>query len=256
MIYDCFLFWKELDILEIRMEILDPVVDVFVIVESDKTFSGKDKDLFYLKNADRFKKFWPKIRHFVIRDTPVLSDGDRWKLETFQRNSILKALQKNSPLDEDYVMISDVDEIPNPEKVKNRLCGVYKMLRYDYFLNTRVNQIWMGTYGCKADRFKSGLMTAEEGRRNRFKMNPIDDGGWHFSWIGSSEMMREKIEAFSHSEYDNDGIKNDIDMRIETLTDIMGRNNERMVVVPISADHLPNFLVEKKERYSKLFYLP
>lgn len=248
MVYDCFLFWKELDLLEIRLNVLNRVVDQFVIVESTKSFSGNKKELYYLNNIERFAPFRDKIRHIIVDDMPEFS-GDRWALETFHRNALVRGIDTGA---DDYVMISDLDEIPNPEKVAERKHGVYIMRRYDYFLNAMVSQPWYGTYAQSASYFKNA--TPEDGRRSRGSMDPILNGGWHFSWIGSKELAKEKIEAFSHAEYDNDSIKNMIGRRIETLTDIMGRNNERMEIAPVSEQFLPAYLVQNQSKYAGLFY--
>jgi len=115
-IYDCFTFYNELDILEMRLNILDSDVDYFVLVEATTTYSGKEKKLIYDENKFRFKKFENKIIHIIVRDMPEVTKENRWELESFQRNAIMRGLTKCSP--DDVIMISDVDEIPNPVEIR------------------------------------------------------------------------------------------------------------------------------------------
>jgi beta-1,4-mannosyl-glycoprotein beta-1,4-N-acetylglucosaminyltransferase len=118
-IFDCFTFFNELEILDIRLNTLNDYVDYFVLVEATKTHSGKEKELYYLKNKEKFKKFEDKIIHVIVDDMPERKEGQdevsyRWQLENFQRNAIMRGL-KNCK-DDDIIIISDADEIPNPKK--------------------------------------------------------------------------------------------------------------------------------------------
>jgi beta-1,4-mannosyl-glycoprotein beta-1,4-N-acetylglucosaminyltransferase len=113
-IYDCFTFFNELDLLEMRLNILNNYVDYFVLVEATKTFSGKPKELYYLKNKEKFNKFSHKIIHITVDDMPEIKDNNRWELESFQRNAIIRGLTNCQS--DDVILISDIDEIPDPEK--------------------------------------------------------------------------------------------------------------------------------------------
>jgi hypothetical protein len=90
MVYDCFQFFNELDTLEIRLEELYPVVDKFIICESTKTHSGKNKPLRYIENADRYKKYADKIKYLVFSDCPP--DATSWQLENNQRRYMINGL--------------------------------------------------------------------------------------------------------------------------------------------------------------------
>lgn len=114
-IYDCFTFYNELDLLELRLNILNDKVDFFVLVEASKTHSGEDKDLIFEANKKRFDKFLDKIVHIKIDDMPKLMNGNRWALENFQRNAIMRGLSDCKY--DDIVIISDLDEIPNLENI-------------------------------------------------------------------------------------------------------------------------------------------
>ena len=130
MVYDCFPFFNELDLLRLRLNTLDPYVDRFVIEESTRTFSGEPKELLFAKHRDLFAPFLDKIDYIVVDDDVVLEDGttpspsaSRYVTEVpgqplphrrdyFQKNHLMDALQGLT--DEDVVIFGDLDEIPNP----------------------------------------------------------------------------------------------------------------------------------------------
>ena len=110
-IYDCFSYWDEDLLLDLRLNILNEHVDYFVIVEGNKTWQNNSKKLRF--NIKKFSKFKNKIIYIPVEDMP---DGDNPYLrENFQRNCILRGLINTK--DEDYIMISDADEIPDRKSV-------------------------------------------------------------------------------------------------------------------------------------------
>src|ERR1700679_2349278 len=106
MIYDCFTFFNELDILEIRLNVLKNVVDKFVLVEATRTFQGKEKNLFFEENKIRFKEFEDRIIHIVIDTYPVNEGNSAWFLEDYQRNMIMDGLKNCTEYDR--ILVSDV----------------------------------------------------------------------------------------------------------------------------------------------------
>lgn len=136
-IVDCFTFFNELELLEFRLEELNDYVDHFVIVEGTRTFSGEIKPLFFENNKERFSKFLHKIMYVVVDDMPYderealphITDGElnsnynlkaqqAWVRELFQRNCIMRGVEALNLADTDYIIISDCDEITNPELLK------------------------------------------------------------------------------------------------------------------------------------------
>ena len=113
MIYDCFPFFNEVDLLRFRIEMLDSFVDRFVIVEANKTQSGMYKPFYFDEVKDSFAKWMDKIIHIKVTDAPALQYKGDWSIEFFQRNCILRGLIHCNP--EDLILISDVDEMPNPD---------------------------------------------------------------------------------------------------------------------------------------------
>ena len=113
-VYDCFTFYNEFELLELRLNSLYDVVDYFVIVEGTKTQSNQPKELNFPKRKDEFQKFSSKIRYIVFNadNIPYTGVGD-WSIEVSQRNAIMLGLPDANP--EDLVFISDLDEIPAPD---------------------------------------------------------------------------------------------------------------------------------------------
>jgi beta-1,4-mannosyl-glycoprotein beta-1,4-N-acetylglucosaminyltransferase len=114
MVYDTFIFFNELELLELRLNELSDVVDRFILVEATRTFTNKPKPLYYAENKHLFSKFNHKITHIIVEDLP--ESDNPWILERFQRNCISRGF--NNMSDDDIIMISDTDEIPRAEIVK------------------------------------------------------------------------------------------------------------------------------------------
>ena len=112
MIYDCFMYFDEDMLLDLRLNVMNKFVDFFVIVESKYTHQGKVKDK--KLNLSDFKKFKDKIIH--IYNESKFENYNSWEKENFQRNLIMEGINKAKP--DDYILISDLDEIPNLKKYK------------------------------------------------------------------------------------------------------------------------------------------
>jgi beta-1,4-mannosyl-glycoprotein beta-1,4-N-acetylglucosaminyltransferase len=106
-IYDCFSFYNEVDLLEIRLEELYDHVDHFVISEAGTTHSGKPKDFILLDNWERFKPWADKIIHVKVDDMPGVIDGNCWHNERHQRNCLERGLVDAT--DDDILLVGDVD---------------------------------------------------------------------------------------------------------------------------------------------------
>jgi len=206
LVYDCFIFFNELELLEIRLNELYDEVDHFVLVESIETFRGNVKPLYFQENKHLFKKFEDKIIHVVLRAN--IPTNDPWDREKFQRNQIIRGLKK-CKLD-DIIMISDVDEIPRREMIgiiKERIFEnpaspitcLQKMYKINF--NREYPEMWKGT---TAITFGSLLKKTPEQlrRRKRYRAPTLDDAGWHFSSMGNHAQYVTKLESFSHSEED------------------------------------------------------
>jgi beta-1,4-mannosyl-glycoprotein beta-1,4-N-acetylglucosaminyltransferase len=257
-IYDIFTFNNELEMLDIRLNILNDYVDYFIIVESTETFSGFEKPLYYSLNKERFSKFSDKIIHYVIKDTPVdfndtncdqkvlhmASNSDNvthehlcWLKEFYQKELIKNALVDLK--DDDICFISDIDEVWNYKIEYNIGDGIYKPkinLCYINYLNVRTDEDWTFFTGPIVTKYRNIKNECLNHLRTQRKMNHkyifIEDGGWHFNALGGVE---KKIESFKHPVYTHEYMKS------------------RESGSRIDETDLPEFLLKNKEKYNKFF---
>lgn len=207
MIVDSFTFFNELDLLELRLEELYNVVDKFVLVEASKTQSLLDKPFYFEENKLRYSKFLDKIIHVKVTNCPDNS-SNLWEMENFQRNCISRGLNEINLNDEDWVLISDLDEIPKSafikkiNEIENADLFSIEMQFSAYFLNLKAShRKWIGTV---ASKFKNIRSRDIQFFRNVKDSLPLaKDSGWHFSWLGGYEKIYEKakscIEPFDKS---------------------------------------------------------
>ncbi len=204
-VFDCFLFSDELLLLEFRLRLLDPVVDRFVIVEADRTFQGRAKPFIFLENRLRFAQWEEKIIHVPVADLP---DTDAlWAREQHQRRAILRGLREASP--NDIVVISDVDEIPNPEAIRNlrREPPTTHVALDMQFLNFCVDlaapQEWSRAKACLA----KDLLDPELLRNTPPPEPVLWAAGWHLSWLMPEVTAVSKLESYSHTENNREPLK-------------------------------------------------
>lgn len=258
-IYDCFLFFNELDLLEVRLNEMQDVVDHFVIVEAEETFRGNPKELHFPKQQERFKKFADKIIYVPIKGHYVANTP--WKRERYQRDQILQGLK--SCREQDIVLISDVDEIVRHNKVseiakplllKEATAVVCNQKMYSGHLN-RFHSLWNGTVAmCYSDvkrlspknvrklRHINPKRIAEFGVA---KILQVEDAGWHFSSIGSVAQYLEKIQAFSHTRLDNEDYT-----RTENLIEVL----RSCPVVPLDAT-FPDYILQNQPYFRQIGFL-
>jgi beta-1,4-mannosyl-glycoprotein beta-1,4-N-acetylglucosaminyltransferase len=223
------MFNDELDLLDIRMNLLYPFVEKFVIVESDRTHSGLPKDLVFLKNQNRFKKFSSKIMHLQYIGGEVANGTNAWGNENGQRNKILEALIIAKPSDS-LLFISDADEIPKPEKLIEAKCiccrtgnpVVLNLFNCMYYFNLASDVPYKGAYLYNPEkakdfqaRFGNTLFFPTDIRWHASAVGyesdfiSIDAAGWHFSTVGGIDRIREKISSYAHLEFNTEEIKSE-----------------------------------------------
>ena len=242
---DSFLLNTEIDLLELRLNILDPVMDKFVIVESTVEFSGRPKPLYYGDNKERFAPWKDKIKHVIIDDTPD-SGPNRWPREYFQRDAIIRGLRGCKT--NDLVFMSDVDEIPDPEVVKLNRHGGYHQVYSMYYANTiRMEENWVGTTAMYYFQYQH--MGCQRVRDNRYNFQRVDPGGWHFAYLMTSQEIRNKLGAFAHAEWDIPQIHTAIEQRITNLSDLFGVHKTPLKVLDVSSGHFPQYLTDNQQKY-------
>ena len=277
-IYDCFCYFNEDLLLSLRLETLDGVVDKFVMSEATHTHRGNPKPLNF--NPAQFERFSDKIVYLVVDDLP-LNLGNALANEVHQRNALLRGL--TDAADDDWVIISDVDEIPNPDALRQyrpwNLYGTLIQNFYHYYLNNLA--VKKGDQGKRREWIRAKITTA--GHLRNFFGTPqnlriyqrtrgaaglfhylqrkllhqrIRNGGWHFSWLMTPEQIIEKLSCFSHTEYDTPEIKNVDNMlaAIRNGRDIMGKGEQFRLV---EIDHtFPRYLQENLDRFRDWYVEP
>lgn len=250
MVYDCFQFFNELDILKIRLHVLNPVVDRFVISEATETFSGLKKPLYYEENRELFAEFADKIIHVVVEDTP---EGDTHYRDTFQKNAVTRGLAGCN--DDDIIIFSDLDEIPNPDKIQEILQNFQKDKIYHFaqrlfycYLNMEevsgnllsyagefeevTRKKWIGSKMLSYQLLREQNLLLGELRFPERKAIGIrvEDGGWHFGYMGGhgekdiKKRVQEKVVSAAHQEYNSKHVLSQVTDQIKDGKDIFGRD--------------------------------
>ncbi|TAG57582.1 MAG: hypothetical protein EAZ27_02560 [Cytophagales bacterium] len=238
-IYDCFTFFNELDLLEIRLNELANVADFFVLVEANFTHQGNPKSYYFEENKSRYSSFLDKIIHIKVDDIPendILNTDKNWNLEHFQRNAIERGLTLAH--ENDIIIISDIDEIPKKEIIKNITFNekpiiILLMNFYYYFVDLQAkysfswkyyflgkflnitkyrykhinNTFWQASVILKKKDLISPQHCRDLLKKYHFDVNYIKNSGWHFSYLGGIDKIITKLESFAHAEFNENKFK-------------------------------------------------
>ncbi|NGX26173.1 MAG: hypothetical protein K940chlam6_00086 [Chlamydiae bacterium] len=238
-VYDCFPFFNEIELLQIRLDELDDVVDYFVLVESIETQRGGPKKLYFEENKDLFAPYLHKIIHVVIDEKHP--EFEMWEREHYQRNAIMRGLKKCK--DRDIIMISDLDEIPRKyllrhiraEMERRSAIGVtFEMILYRYHLNRPdpIVPLCDGTVATTFAQLKE--KNPQYIRDKRGKFWKFKNAGWHFTWMGGKERVRQKM----HSVVDG----TDKEVTDESIDNMINS----VPIIPID-ETFPSYVIEHEE---------
>jgi beta-1,4-mannosyl-glycoprotein beta-1,4-N-acetylglucosaminyltransferase len=219
---DACILYNEIDLLKLRLEELWDQVDFFVVVEADSTFAGQSKPYFFLDHRAQFRPYKDKLIYRAIANLPPIPRPDeeaRWLRESVQRGAITGVISELNLSPNDIVVLSDVDEIPRPDRVE-RLPQFLIELEYAIFVQANfrgyVNNAssaalnganWTGSVASRVRTFlREGAQQIRYGnnKSGRILVNRstdycyIDGGGWHFSSFGGPEAFWLKAANFSH----------------------------------------------------------
>lgn len=249
MLIECFPFFNELDLLELRLNITDSYVDYWVISESRKTFSGLDKPLYLKDNLDtRYSKFKDKIIHVEYNCC-----GDAWHSEFESRNALGRTILSKFN-DKDVVVLSDCDEIPDYRKItfKEELPTIIETKGYYYYLNCRQNLDFQVVSMFNVSILRDIAMNRLRACAGKAKV-VIKDAGWHWSFLGGADKIKEKIDAYAHQEMNLPEINNvsSIEANVDGLKDIFGRKELSYSIVSID-DSYPDYLLNNLDKYRHL----
>ncbi|QEO17047.1 glycosyltransferase family 17 protein [Acetobacter vaccinii] len=260
-VYNCFPFFNELDILDIKMSQEYEAVDFFVISESTTDFMGRPKPLFFLENSQRYERYRDKIIHCIVDDMP--DHHDPFEREYHQRHSLLKVAAQAA--DDDVFIISDADEILRASSIE-RVRGlqgiaIFDMPMFQFYMNLRqAPDGWRAAYAV-TNRFlgridhiaqfrwdRSGLDTVLAGEGEQFI---LPDAGWHFTHLGGVEALKHKLASYSHARdawprlmKEGDNLQKHI-----MAGGIVGNLKERSEYIPISYPYFPLHINDNQTFY-------
>ena len=288
-IFDCFMYFDEDIVLDVRLNYLDKYVDKFIIIESKYNHKGEKRTSLF--NIDKFKKFENKIKYILTNKIPtgienIKTDDNKseiyrksifnaWKRENLQRNQISEGL--SDAQEEDWVIISDLDEIPNLSEIRlkniNDNFVFFKQDMMYYKFNLRLeNYIWVGSKACKIKNLESPQWIRDIKDRkyswwrvdtyfSKKKYNNIlfvENGGWHFSYLKNPKDIEKKLKSYLHHiDYDlnpvgEKGIQEMINNK-KTIYNIKADQKENKFdgtnkLNKININLLPSYILENKDK--------
>ncbi|MBM3886977.1 hypothetical protein FJ364_03520 [Candidatus Dependentiae bacterium] len=277
-VFDSFIFFNELDLLDLRLNILNDVVDYFVITESPWTVSGNSKPLYYLENKERFSKFEHKIIHNITEEipndysdymekkkyhtpmggndlngTPYREYPIRFQRAIFNRDSSIYGSVNFGIKDDDIILTSDADEIINPLVLEdlswfdpnNHYVCLQKAFYYK--LNYLYQDDWMGT---RISTFKTLSNYSVDLLRNMHKdAYRIEQAGWHWSFFGDADNFRLKLASYEHTENNVETNTANAERKIDEGIDPFGRSIQIKTI--LIDDSYPEYIVNNQEKYAE-----
>ncbi len=294
-IYDCFMFFDETMLAEIRLNILNNYVDKFIITESKYAHNGDNKKLNF--DINLFSDFKKKIEYIVIDEQPpnILENNindshekkeekkiiNSLKRENFQRDMLSLGLKGIN--DNDLVIISDVDEIPNLEKINfqenDNTIFIFKQKMFYYKFNLYYENFeWFGSRAIK----KKFFLTPQWLRNIKSKKYPlwrvdtyfskkkyhnikfIENGGWHFTCIKSPKDVHKKLTSYlHHQDFENSNIKLiDIEKKIQAGEVLYDHNHDKTddkrwfskkLLLKVNSSYLPKYLDKNQNKFKQWF---
>jgi beta-1,4-mannosyl-glycoprotein beta-1,4-N-acetylglucosaminyltransferase len=280
-LFDCFTFNGEHDLLRLRLQLLRGVVDYAVVAEASRTFTGKAKPLRF--DRALLPTDGPKLIYLPVEDLDA-DPPSAWSNENRQRNALGRIFEAPPPeieggvRDEDWILLSDVDEIPNPQCLAAFRPGLYRsalLLQRHFFYafnNKAVTErgddvLWQRARLTTAGHFRSAFGTMQRLRDyrvqgplrgvargwNKLRTQRLADGGWHFSYLMTPEQIIEKLAAFSHQEFNTPAIAS-----IDYIRRCMREGKDffsdgRLQVVPLD-ESFPAPLREERALYERFIW--
>ena len=288
-IFDCFMYFDEDIVLDVRLNYLDKYIDQFIIIESEYNHKGEKRSPLF--DINKFKRFENKIKYILTNDIPPgienikIDDNESeiyrksifnaWKRENLQRNQISVGL--SDAQEEDWVIISDLDEIPNLSGIKlkdiNDNLVFFKQDMMYYKFNLRLeNYTWIGSKACKMKNLESPqwIRDIKDRKYNWWRVDTyfskrkysnilfVENGGWHFSYLKKPKDIEKKLKSYLHHiDYDMNpvgekGIQEMIDNK-KTIYNIKADQKENKFdgtnkLNKININLLPSYILENKDK--------
>ena len=256
-IIDVFPFFNEFELLELRLTMLSPYVDLFVLVECPQTFAGNAKPLYFTENKVMFDQWKDKLVVHVVLDplmnkrdlklrlsniqttvldrwileqvatSPLTHGAFHWKQEFYQKESARKALPELSY--NDLIFYGDLDEIWNPKMTfdwNEDLIFKLEQTVFQYWMNNRSSENWDSAFFTTAKNIQNQSLNVMRSTRSGENVAKIALGGWHFTFQGGEDRIRYKLESYGHQEFNKRRVKSHIGNRLLLNRDLFKRNIE------------------------------
>ena len=278
-IYDCTTFYSEHMMMDVRFNILDKYVEKFIVTESTYSHSGKRKKLNF--DINNYPKHKDKIIYLVIDKEPndlieIEKDNVSKRLNSIKRielsyNYMKKAISEVA--EDDLILLSDNDEIPNLGsksflKSKKKVI-LFNQLFFYYKFNLFYDLLpWYGSKACKKKSLKSfswlkNIKTKKYpfwridtyfSENKMVDIEIIKDGGWHFTWLGDLNFIKDKLKSFAHTELNNISINDDefISNCIKNLQPLETKQKIKLKKLPLTDKFLPKFILKNKKKYKHM----
>jgi beta-1,4-mannosyl-glycoprotein beta-1,4-N-acetylglucosaminyltransferase len=266
MIIDCCMFYNEVSMLDLRLHELNSVVDKFVIVEAEETIgSGQKRKAVLPDNWEIIKPFENKVHYKLLPklEPPFTGlPGDPWGRERFQRNQLLTAALELNPQQDDTLIISDVDEIPDPKVIIDNIYrldkGICRLAMKFFYYNVN-NFLGTWTRGSTMGQLSHYVQVSPEDSRYKNQDNEhiIENAGWHFSFFGGVDNIKDKVTHYSHA---LDGICTDLRARDdkELIKDVLAGQDlfrregmNKFIKTSTFDPTLPKFYLNNLGRYKQ-----
>lgn len=280
-LFDCFTFNGEHELLRLRMQVLRGVADFMVVAEADRTFTGSPKPLRFERGL--LPDDGPALVYLPVRDLEE-RPASAWSNENRQRNALGRILSQppaelaGGVRDGDWILLSDVDEIPDPRGIAafrpdRFLSGVLQQRNFFYAFNNQAvgadgaDVLWQRARITTAGTFRRWFRTMQRLRDfrgegplrsvtrvwDRLRTQRLACGGWHFSYLMTPEQIIEKLASFSHQEFNTPEIAS-----IEYIRRCMAEgkdlfSNGRFRVVPLD-ESFPAPLLQERARYERFIW--
>ena len=261
-IYDCITFFQEKIQTELRFNILNKVVDKFIVCESIYDHRGNKKEINFDKEL--YPKFSEKIHHIILKE-PFPSKNIPWENQAYQREFIFEGIK--GAKEDDLIMFSDPDEVPNPKKLNDLILkkkyGIFMQNMYTYKLNifNQFESPWEGTRICKKKNLKSidwlrQKVVAKNLKHPFWRVDKeknielIQDGGWHFNYLLTPKQISKKLKSLAETRWNKEEFYNTviIEEKIKNRQDLFNRGH---VYKKVDLEQsLPRFILDNKEKYS------
>ena len=265
-VYDCFLLFNELELMELRLKTHDSVVSQYVISEARRTYANEPKPLYLQENQRRFAPFLPRVTSIIAEEIvwpeakgDKLSTAVRMALWFQQQDALMKGLSKAD--DNDVVLFSDLDELARPESVLEaiELLGQHDYVcllcdLYYYYFNGFRGHGWCGPLVFKVGTLRASRLSMSETfmlKKNQ-SMAQLSCAGWHFSYLGGVDRISYKLRSAGHAEYARPPYTDKAYLQ-KTVDDGLLFQTGKPAIQYVALDEtFPAYLVANRKRFESL----